>query len=522
MNSFISHFKPWILALVCLLAIESAYWLAFRPPRATWNSFLDMPFAQEESFQRSVAFDKLVSASDFDADIIQVGDSSGFHGVQSPVVMSYLPGYSYLNMSVATNLGFSGYLNMARVQLERNPAARYLVLYTSPIGGVPRKILWDEDQKLMAPLIHNEFLSPLHRLVQLPTLSARREITDRVYYLNYRLRQKDAPLTNNRGYLAFTNSFRQSNGWSRETDVEGDVPSNIYKAILPPNTDLKSPLDRNLLRVSLARLPKVTDEPYYDWRTLGMRSYFDVVYDAFADLAKAHGVKLIIVFNPLPESVRLPEFEALMDWRAIEAGMARFRLRHPEVVVTDFEFWPDERFSVFSHVSTTASLDSSRRVGEMLARIVEPRAAGKEYSQHWLAKPEQTVSVDFGGPFAGYGWTDAEGTTNHFPMQYIGPRGKAWLFAHVKPGVDYRLRASYKGALPDVAGIKLIANGVQAKHQANGEKEGTYWIEWLLPAAEVDRYSGWLNLEFDSGVPGNKPGISFNNVMISAQEKAGS
>jgi hypothetical protein len=515
MNSFISHFKPWGFALLCLLVIEASYWFAYNPPRVTWNSFLDLQFTQEESFQRLVAHDKLLAAENLQADIIQVGDSSGLHGVQPPIVMSYLPGYTYLNLSVATNLGFSGYLNMAKVQLQRNPGARYLVLYTSPIGGVPRRILWDDDQKLMASLIHNEFLSPLHRLIQLPSLSARRDMIDRVYYLGYHFRQKDAPLSNNRGYLAFLDSFRQSNGWTRETDVEGDVPSNIYKNILP-GIDLNQPVDPNLVRATLRRLPKVTDERYYDWRTLTERSYFDVVYDAFADLAKANGVKLILVFNPLPESLRRPEFEELMDWRAIESGIARFRQRHPEVVVTDFAFWPDDRFSVFSHISTSASIESSRRVAEMLARIVEPRAAGSPVSQRWLAEPEQTVDIDFRGHFAGYGWTDTAGTTNRFPMQFIGPRGKAWLFVRVKPGMDYHLRASFQGAPTAVEAMKLTANGIPAKHQASGRSGDQGWIEWLLPAAEVERYSGWLNLEFHTGPVEPALRLAFQRIGLSS------
>ena len=167
MNSFILPFRPWLLALAGLVAIELGYYAVARPPRIAWNSFLDLPFAQTDTFQRLVAHGKIVAFDKADPDIIQVGDSSGLHGVQPPIVMSHIPGYNYLNLSVATNLGYSGYYNMAKLQLKRSPSARYLVLYASPLGGIPRKSLWDEDQNLMAPLIHNEFLSSLHRLVQL-------------------------------------------------------------------------------------------------------------------------------------------------------------------------------------------------------------------------------------------------------------------------------------------------------------------------------------------------------------------
>jgi len=497
MNSFILHFKSWLLALACIVAIEVSYYAIAQPPRANWNSFLDFQFTQEESFQRLVAHHKIIAAENADPDIIQVGDSSGLHGVQPPVVMATIPGFNYLNLSVATNLGYNGYYNIAKLQLQRSPNARYLVLYTSPIGGVPRKILWDEDQKLMAPLIHNEFLSPLHRLFQLPTLAARRDVIDYVYYMGYRFKQRNAPLAINRGYLAFDAVFRESNGWTRETDVEGDVPTNIYKAILP-GIDLNQPVDANIVRYALSKLPKVTDERFFSWRTFSQTSYFDHVYDAFADLAKAHGVKLILIFNPLPQSVKRPEFNDFMDWAAIEAGLNRFRQRHPEVVVTDFEFWPDAKFSVFSHVSTLASNESSQRVGLILKSILGSPKPDSRPQTKLLAGDPKVVEIDFDKSYAGYGWTDQNGTTNRFPLKYVGPRNRAWVYTAVKPGAAYSVRAVFKGDTPDLARrLRLSVNELAARKLAFGQEGDDIWAEWQVPESTVDKYRGWITLEFD-------------------------
>jgi hypothetical protein len=366
----------------------------------------------------------------------------------------------------------------------------------------------------MAPQIYNEFLSPLYHLFQLPSLSVRQEVIGNAYYLGYRFQQKDAVLSTNRGYLAFTKSFRETNGWVRETDVEGDIPSDMFKSILA-GFGIN---DSENIRAAFRTLPKVTDEHFFDWHTFQRRSYFDVAYGAFANLAKAHGVKLILVFNPLPESFRRPEFEDFMDWKAIEAALARFRKAHPEVIVTNFEFWPDEDFSVFSHISTPASIKSSRRVGELLARYIEPRTDMSSNSQQrWLAEPLEGLDIDFRTYFAGYGWTDAAGTTNGFPMQHIGPRGKAWIFAHVKPGSDYVLKISYKGTSEEVDGIRLFVNGANAlrKTRENNENEG--WIEYALPAAGVGKYSGWLNLEFDTGHAGQVSTFSFRGLEIKSK-----
>ena len=79
MSSFLSHLKPWLPALAALAAIELAYYAVARPPRVTWNSFLDFHYTQGNTFQRLVAFEKIVGFDQASPDIVQVGDSSGLH-----------------------------------------------------------------------------------------------------------------------------------------------------------------------------------------------------------------------------------------------------------------------------------------------------------------------------------------------------------------------------------------------------------------------------------------------------------
>ncbi len=497
MNSSISPFKPWLLALLALVIIELTYYGVIRPPRITWNSFLDLNYAETESFQRLVAHDKIVAFDKADPNIIQVGDSSGLHSVQPPVVMSHIPGWNYLNMSVATNLGYNGYYNMARLQLERSPNARYLVLYTSPMGGVPRKLLWDGEQKLMAPQIHNEFISPLHRLIQLPTLAARKEVIDYGYYLGYRLKSRNEPISTNRGYLAFDAVFRSSNGWTRETDIEGDVKANIYKVILP-EVDAYENASPEMVRNGLRKFPKVTDEKFYNWKTLTYESYFDHIYGRFAELAKEYGVKLVIIFNPVPASASRAEFEEFIEWNAIKAGLNRLRSMHPGVIVTDIDFWPDEKFSVFSHISTLNSTESSHRVGMILRKIIGNEQPASRSRLKPIAVSQGDVDIDFSKPYAGYGWTDQAGTTNQFPLQYVGPRNKGWIYTSLKEGSAYTVRAVFRGDVSEMAQRLLFkANGLSMQKLVTGQTGDELWAEWLVPKEAVDSYRGWMTLEFD-------------------------
>jgi hypothetical protein len=516
---FISHFRIWLLALICIVVIEFTYYGIAHPPRVTWNRFLDLDFSQPETFQRLVAYDKIIAADKIDADIIQVGDSSGLHGVQPPIVMSEIPGYNYLNLSVATNLGFSGYYNMAKLQLKRNLNAQYLVLYTSPIGGVPRKSLWDEDQNLMAPLIYNEFISPMHRLVQWPMLSVRRDVTEYFYYRNGHFKQRNSPLSTNRGYLAFLSVYGENNGWTRETDVEGDVEKNIYENILP-GIDLNKAVDPDVIRNALHNIPKVTDEKFFDWRTLSQTSYFDYVYDKFAELAMDHAVTLILIFNPLPQSIKQSGFDEFMDWNAIEAGLDRLRQRHPEVIVTDFDFWPDEKFSIFSHISTLFSAETSHRVGTIMKAIIGDQQPLLQ-SSGFPETQRRFVEIDFHKPYCGYGWTDQTGTTDKFPLQYIGPRNKAWIYTSVSPGDDYKVKAVFQRENNGLENnIKLLVNGLPAIEISSGREGNNLWIEWVVAEQTINMYRGWVTLEFDlgqykeEGVKERKRTVAFQHVMI--------
>ena len=158
-------------------------------------------------------------------EIVQVGDSSGMHGVVPAVMQSKLGGARYLNMNVATTLGYVGYYTIAKYALEnqKQPGTiKYLVLYTNAIGAIPRWMLWD-DKKLIGFDLQREYGSAFHRLFQLPSLGVRQPVSRGLFYWNGTLMQPDAPITDNEGFDYFNHIHRLSRGWVRETDVPGDV-----------------------------------------------------------------------------------------------------------------------------------------------------------------------------------------------------------------------------------------------------------------------------------------------------------
>src|ERR1700751_440543 len=85
MSSFIFSFRAVFLALGVIAATEGVCALALRPGLVERTKFNLL-----DRFQSRVIFGKLDDFADTAPDIIQVGDSSGFHGVQPDVVMRYL------------------------------------------------------------------------------------------------------------------------------------------------------------------------------------------------------------------------------------------------------------------------------------------------------------------------------------------------------------------------------------------------------------------------------------------------
>lgn len=145
MNSFISHFKAWIVAALLIGAVEVAIYSIARPGPFDRTNFLQFSFAHSETAQRLFVFDKIKAFADANPTIVQSGDSSGFYGIEPSVVMGHLPpGNSYLNMSCCANLGFNGYYNILDFMAARNSAVQYLVLHVTPYT-MPIPEMWESS-----------------------------------------------------------------------------------------------------------------------------------------------------------------------------------------------------------------------------------------------------------------------------------------------------------------------------------------------------------------------------------------
>jgi hypothetical protein len=475
--------------------MEFTYLQLAKPSRFDRNNFLTLPFAAEDSIQRLFLYEKLEYLSDARPTILQVGDSSGLHGVQPPIVEAYVPGQRYLNFGVATNVGYAGYYEIAKYLLKRDKSIKYLVLYTTFAGGQPRASLWWDANDLLAGDIHREFNDPFHRALQLPSLAARPRVTDAVYYLDGAFKRRDAPRSQNRGYLMFNSIFRDSGGWARETDNPGDIVGNIWSNLDSLVAGRQSDRMPAEIQAVFRRAFPVTDESYFDWSRLEHRSRIEDILSEFAELARTNGVMLIVIPNPMPESIRTRYSKEVFDVDAMTAALQRFKQRHGDVVVEGaFDYWPDDRFSVFSHVATPFARANSERVGRLLARVVneDPNASTRGSR---ITYP-QTRRIPFGSWFAGYGWTEPVQSKHGAFRRIVGRRREAIVFSTIAPGHPYRVRLWIHPSTSQnlIKTVSLAVFGEKVERIESGSADGLRYVDWRLPRSISLRYSGWLEL----------------------------
>ena len=137
MRSFISSFKPLLAAALLILGIEGTIAVTRRPSFVERTDYLTLSFGHSENGADYVIYQKLNRLPLTSADIVQVGDSSGFHGVKPDVVMRYLGGLQYVNLSCCAGTGYDGYYALARTALRHMRHPKALVLYVS-MNNLPR------------------------------------------------------------------------------------------------------------------------------------------------------------------------------------------------------------------------------------------------------------------------------------------------------------------------------------------------------------------------------------------------
>ena len=99
MSSYTSSFKAILAALAVIAGIEATSAMVFPSTPVERSGYLNWNFNTVETFHKVIISEKLANAVRNQPDVIQIGDSSGFHGIVPRIVDQYLGGLRYENLS---------------------------------------------------------------------------------------------------------------------------------------------------------------------------------------------------------------------------------------------------------------------------------------------------------------------------------------------------------------------------------------------------------------------------------------
>ena len=487
----------WVgLALLGVVAVEAAVALLAPTGVDDRRNFLEFGYRQNEPPTRVVLDEKMRLYSHDEPSVIQVGDSSGLHGVQPPLVEAEFPGMRYLNASAFGNQGFYGYLGVARRLLDNNPGVRFLVLHFTPRVSPVKEYV--EAKDLLDQDIWREYNSRFHALFRLPTLGWRRQVTDLAYY-GHASWPGGRPYDDLKRYPEAKAMVAESGGWTREHDQEGDVSGGLaswLRTIVPGTSGVS---DRALMEQVGERNPRTDYE--FDWRHLVRRPLAYRVFDAFRELAETHEAHLVIIGAPVADvyaqgavGERLQQLnQSLLDYGAL----------HPEVTVATAPIWPENRFSALEHVATPYVRENSLRVAAVLreaaSRFGTPPAAP--------GHPRTTVPrIEMDAHTPSYGLAPAASGPDGAYRAIRAGRDEALLFARADRAAR-DISVELARDVPDDlrAATTLSVFGEPCERLPDDLVDGRPRLNWRIPAAAA-RYGGWLEILVSTRGKGQWPG----------------
>ena len=340
---------PFSLAAVLIFGFEFVIG-AFGTPGLYNTDFFDFSPMKPDVLQKHIIYDKNeIVLRDVPTTAIQVGDSSGFYGVIPAEVTAAANGMSYLNMSCCGDTGWEGYYYEAVLAMRRSPTPKLLVLHVTPFWGPLDQRF--RGRKGLATLMGDYLVQEMwwHQ-VRPPSAGYRLRLTNLAYagvWLDDFTYDAHAEQPHYPSIKEWRVKFEENRGW---------VP-------------LPWAIDDTYLTAATVQ-PCAIDAAYSEGVWLGLASD-DGLYRylaRFADLARRHGARFVLVTNPLPCVVRHGAIGA-----DIERQLASFRRDYPNAVVP-FPFLREADRGAFAdrwHLNATGAMEHSRRIGNALLRMAQ-------------------------------------------------------------------------------------------------------------------------------------------------------
>jgi hypothetical protein len=313
-------------------------------------------------------YERLSNLEDTRPEIISVGDSSGFFGLQSTIVNRYTHGVHYLSLNTGANYAYLGYWSLVKYMLSKpNSRIKWVVIYVFP-QLLPEDAIIDLAK--LAPYVHDALVGPLSKLTP-PSAFLSPYVKYRVFD-DFSWHFRD-PMLNAAYALQLRAEVKQALGWLPEFDIRADRVAGQ----VPFFTDTRREL---LPRLGLA-------EPSAIYAT----------YDSFNKMVKSYGAHLAIAFAPISERAIFPTDRYIAE---AETAMARFSRENPDVkfLFPLISRWHPEKFGTVNHISREYTFLSSMRLGKALGRLVSEPDSFPAYMPNYQPQPLPLIKSEITGP----------------------------------------------------------------------------------------------------------------------------
>lgn len=475
----------WVLGALAIVLIFEIFSDRVAPDVADRNNFFEYRYGHDELPERVLVNDKLALFEHDDPNIVQVGDSSAFHGVMPPVVEAIVPGSRYVNMSVFANLGYRGFYEMARAVLSRNKNVKVIVLYITPAGFQPNKVSVGA-KNLLGEDIWREFGSPLHALFHIPSLALRREVTGLVYN-GHATTIKERDFKALRRYPEAKALIPETGGWTRERDNTTDQATGAFESVRLAGAFPAGMPKSQAMAIMTA---EYGESPMaFDWKGLRRISLAEQVYDEFRMLAESHGARLVIASAPVSEIFR--DGDVGRKLAAFEETLEDYRAKHPTVGIIPMTYLPDGHFSSPVHVATPYTLQNSIRFATALKEAIGSVNMAPEKPLAPTRRPfVETMSAE---DLTGYGFsTSVEGGARALRAG----RNEGLIFARVKPGakyVQFDVAPDTPRSVVDSLSVTVLGEVAERVDAITSSDSDSVRLTWRLPSSAM-RFGGWLEV----------------------------
>ena len=423
MRHFLHSFRAiWISATIIAL-IELSCWIFARPQQLAASNFLELAYLKKENTSKVYIQARTQLTLGLHPAIVQVGDSSGMHGVMPVVLDKYLDGLRYVNDGFAGDVGYFGHFDVAKTVLNHSNSVKAVVFYVTPLA---KPAFYGDAARTLERSIYSSFIGPWNGFVT-PTMGHRIGVTNLVYYgeLNDQIPHG---ITGFFGNIDLRESFLTQRGF-------------FPREMAFPERD---PLPTGECSFAPWFTPLPDGQKAFD--------YFYAGLEKMAELARARNIRLMVVFNPVPchEGKNVGTL-------TIKRELARFRKDYPDVVIP-FPFittWPPERFIDSWHFISWAAKINSERLGPEVARMmkdpkftgVQPQSVGELDAELAKARHEVERPASCEEPAR----TDTEAVKNGVFTNCIGLRFVTLPAGRFIMGSCGSETDCPTGAIPDIA-----------------------------------------------------------------------